>query len=461
MNGLKRYYIFFAIFGLLLAVLFVVIYFRDTDQDWKKYQLEYKRRELAKATTPQEKQRIKRMPIEIKQIIIPQLGRVDRCMTCHISVEDPTYAQADLPFRYHVNHSQHPFEKFGCTICHGGQGLAVDKKDAHGNVPHWSSPILPMEYITASCGKCHIPTEVPDAPELAKGEQLFEEKGCHGCHKLNGFGNTIGPDLTEVGRHRDPDWLMRHFLDPNKVTPGTVMPKFGFTVEEAKALTIFMLSQTDEPISGYYASKKVIPNVNYGRILFLEKGCIGCHNINGVGGKVGPDLAKAIQHRTSDWIFKHFKDPQAVSPGTVMPKFDFTDGQAKALTMFIVSLGTPKTVGFIQLPQAATPEERGKLVFKKYGCAGCHGLEGKGGVKNPNSQGGVVPSLTRVAEGYTKDELEQKIRLGVPQVAKADPKGPIPPLYMPSWKDKISQQELDDLTAYLFSLMPKGEKEEW
>jgi cytochrome c2 len=36
--------------------------------------------------------------------------------------------------------------------------------------------------------------------ELAEGRHLFETQGCRGCHKLNGVGGSIGPDLSEEVR---------------------------------------------------------------------------------------------------------------------------------------------------------------------------------------------------------------------------------------------------------------------
>ncbi len=35
---------------------------------------------------------------------------------------------------------------------------------------------------------------------------------------------------------------------------------------------------------------------------------------------------------------------------------------------------------------------------------------------------------------------------------------PAPPLYMPPWRGKIADGELNDLVEYLVSLTPKGEK---
>ena len=119
-----------------------------------------------------------------------------------------TMAKAAQPFTYHRNVGPHPVSKFGCTICHGGQGLAVDKTNAHGRVEFWSQPLLTKDYLRASCGRCHKEGDVPGVPELAEGRRLFETHGCRGCHKLNGVGGSIGPDLSEEGaNHRQPEWL--------------------------------------------------------------------------------------------------------------------------------------------------------------------------------------------------------------------------------------------------------------
>jgi len=36
--------------------------------------------------------------------------------------------------------------------------------------------------------------------------------------------------------------------------------------------------------------------------------------------------------------------------------------------------------------------------------------------------------------------------------ARNNPHGPNPPLYMPNWKDKIKDQDLEDLITYLQSV---------
>lgn len=111
---------------------------------------------------------------------------------------------------------------------------------------------------------------------------------------------------------------------------------------------------------------------------------------------------------------------------------------------------------------AGSSREQGAQQFQRFQCFACHGPGGKGGVRNPNAVGGEVPALTRVAESYTVEELKRKIQEGVPKVDKQDPDGPDAPLFMPSWKGVLDDEQLDSLTAYLLSLMPKTEKgEEW
>lgn len=72
-----------------------------------------------------------------------------------------------------------------------------------------------------------------------------------------------------------------------------------------------------------------------------------------------------------------------------------------------------------------------------------------------------VPGLLFVADSYTKDELQKRILNGQHEITVMDPKRPPPPLYMPPWRDKIGEGELNDLVEYLMSLMPKGEKTEF
>jgi mono/diheme cytochrome c family protein len=455
-SSLRKFYGWFTALGLLVGGFTVLGYYRDEHRPWKDYQRQFIQEEIHRATTPDQKLLAESTPLQIRQILLPELNRVDRCMTCHLAAEDPSYGGHAEPLAYHPQHGLHPFDKFGCTICHRGQGRATTAEDAHGNVPFWTEPMLPLKYIQASCGQCHEATDNPAAPMLARGKQLFESSGCRGCHKLEGIGGNLGPELDKVGARRSPGWLKEHFLTPAAVTPGSGMPPQKFAEPDLDAIVLFMLSQTGANLHGFYSSMKVIPSAGEGRRLFQAKGCIGCHSIAGQGGKIGPALDDVGLRRAPEWMIQHFRDPQTITPGTVMPRFGFTEAEARALTDFLVHLRDEKVA--LSLPTLMGPVERGREVFAKYGCIGCHGPDGKGGVPNPNAKTAEqVPALTNVADGYTKPELKKLIFAGQREIAALDPKRPAPPLYMPAWGSTIKDAEADDLVAYLFSLKPKGE----
>jgi cytochrome c553 len=137
-----------------------------------------------------------------------------------------------------------------------------------------------------------------------------------------------------------------------------------------------------------------------------------------------------------------------------------------ALLAALAAVGSVDAKRRAQLMKARPPQtavalnpqlERGKVAFSKYGCNACHGPGGGGGVKNINAQtGGEVNGLLHVSETYTREELAERIRNGVPNVDKADPTGPDPPLHMPPYKDLVGGQEMQDLVSYLMSLRPEA-----
>lgn len=80
-------------------------------------------------------------------------------------------------------------------------------------------------------------------PVVARGKALYAQFGCAGCHRIHGEGGGIGPDLSYVGDTRpDREWHLRHFRDPQSVSPGSIMPKFPLTEQQLKDLTSYMLS---------------------------------------------------------------------------------------------------------------------------------------------------------------------------------------------------------------------------
>ena len=80
-------------------------------------------------------------------------------------------------------------------------------------------------------------------PAVARGKALFDQLGCAACHRIHGSGGAVGPDLSYVGDTRpDREWHLRHFRDPQSVSPGSIMPKFPLTEQQLNDLTSYLLS---------------------------------------------------------------------------------------------------------------------------------------------------------------------------------------------------------------------------
>ncbi|MBV8820175.1 MAG: c-type cytochrome [Acidobacteriaceae bacterium] len=50
---------------------------------------------------------------------------------------------------------------------------------------------------------------------IAAGKALFAKQGCSNCHRVNGAGSAMGPDLTEIGKSRSTEHLRQAIVDPN------------------------------------------------------------------------------------------------------------------------------------------------------------------------------------------------------------------------------------------------------
>lgn len=190
---------------------------------------------------------------------------------------------------------------------------------------------------------------------------------------------------------------------------------------------------------------------------FNGLGCVKCHQIGGNGHAWGPDLTMLGFRKSEAWIDQWLKDPHAWNPKTVMPNFNLKDSTRADLVAY---LSKQKGQAWAVKPwttaeaQALPAAERGKLIFNSVGCVSCHAKDGYGGYPNNNVAGGLVNSLTKVTEGYSKHELHEKIKGGAIPIP-ADSSKPAPMLQMPKWGQQLNEKEIDAVVEYLFTLNPK------
>ena len=83
--------------------------------------------------------------------------------------------------------------------------------------------------------------QAPDAALVLRGEGLFKEQGCYGCHTVGKFGTQgIAADLSHVGAKHDVGYLTKWLKDPASQQPTAHMPKIGLSDAEAKALAAYL-----------------------------------------------------------------------------------------------------------------------------------------------------------------------------------------------------------------------------
>ena len=174
--------------------------------------------------------------------------------------------------------------------------------------------------------------------------KLMAELNCFACHRINGRGGDMAPDLTWEGSAVQRPWLDDFLKNPNTLRPALIrrMPRFNLSNSERAEVTDYFMTvyQTADfdrdsmPLGGYSAAL-----VEQGRQLFYSKySCQSCHMVNTQQDKgyIGPPLTQVGSRLNAAWIYHWLKNPQALRPGTIEPNQSMSDEDAGALTAFLM-----------------------------------------------------------------------------------------------------------------------------
>jgi putative heme-binding domain-containing protein len=69
--------------------------------------------------------------------------------------------------------------------------------------------------VVAYVRSLNAPSQRASAESAAAGAALYRRQGCPQCHRINGAGGRMGPDLSEIGRTRSREHLRQSILEPN------------------------------------------------------------------------------------------------------------------------------------------------------------------------------------------------------------------------------------------------------
>ena len=391
-----------AIASFVVLIVHGIVFYQQFFNRWEKHQTAYFEQARSLAATDPERRALDERTPRIEQTIVTQFGesRVDRCATCHIASDDPRFQGHAEPLRTHPYSEalgdvqrngrwerRHKFTDFGCTICHDGQGRGLETFYAHGEDVFWPDPMLGYvtqadwhsefkarltgkEYMQANCAQCHTEENFAGTPLVQKGRQLFFQKACYGCHRIEGLSNgTLGPDLSDVGKKFKINYLWEHTVNPRTFQPTSFMPKFDLTDDEIKALTIFLKSRRGinfaETSLGQYRARlqqtsatagskqktgqEAPPSPARGEQLIAERSCTACHKLGERDGHIAPDLSYEGLLRDDNWLVAHFKEPKSRVPDSIMPVFGFGEADFRSIASYLETRTTP--------PAYKTPEE--------------------------------------------------------------------------------------------------------
>lgn len=275
---------------------------------------------------------------------------------------------------------------------------------------------------------------LPGKPE--SGMRIFLSKGCVRCHAVLGEGGKTAPDLgkTPAGQTSLTElvtMMWNHAPRMWEGMNGEGIPIPTFTSGEIEDLFAFLYSVRSLDMPGDAAK---------GKALLRTKQCVVCHEVQGVGGHVGPELSTTtwyenpVQWAQQMWNHSEVMEEAMRERGIAWPEFQEND-MAHLLAYLRSVTPPPDNRPF---PRSADPKA-GEALFEGKGCRNCHPLRGSGARTAPDlgEQGASSPRTLAQFAGLMWNHM--------PQMRKEmEAQGVTRPLF--------SDKEMADLIAYLYAV---------
>ena len=172
------------------------------------------------------------------------------------------------------------------------------------------------------------------SPAELSGVGHFRREHCVSCHSVGGD-PKIAPDLSNVSSRRTAAWMIQYFKRPQQMIPGTSMPPINLPDPQLNHLAAFLLKLNPQNAEALESTPGCVVE---GAQLYESNHCGSCHQVNGIGMKLGPPLNGLDERRTESWVEEHFKAPQKLSPGTIMPVYQFAPKDMENIVAYLFTL---------------------------------------------------------------------------------------------------------------------------
>jgi cbb3-type cytochrome oxidase cytochrome c subunit len=129
--------------------------------------------------------------------------------------------------------------------------------------------------------------------------------------------------------------MIEHFKNPQEMVPGTSMPPVRLSDAQLNTLAAFLLKLTPRNAEALRSAPQFAVR---GALLYEKNNCGVCHQVNGIGGKLGPPLNSLSRRRSAEWVEGHFREPRKFSPGTIMPPYRFTPEEMETMVAYLFTI---------------------------------------------------------------------------------------------------------------------------
>lgn len=297
-----------------------------------------------------------------------------------------------------------------------------------------------------------------DNPDVtaALGERIATALNCAACH--GGLGDPrIGAAPSLDAARFEEGWLRGFLASPYAVRPaghrtGSRMPDFRLSGAEVEAIVSVLRGVATTNTPDFVASPLTAFSSDKARRYVRDRyPCLGCHQLDGEGGRIGPDLSRVGDRLTANAIYTMIVAPQRGAPGSVMPQMLMPEDRTILLANFLAAQrGVSQPEPYLSLVENPPGGDDGSLMqgaglYARY-CAMCHGDAGQGDGYNA----GFLPvTPTRHADGAymatrPDDTLFDGIHVGGLILNRSH--------RMPGFGQLLSTQQIRALVAYMREL---------